>query len=482
MSDSDGEEVKLSLKVMINKQKSKVLFAEADSNFTDVLLSFLTLPLGTIVRVLKNHYGDKTPIIGSLTSLCKGLSNLDWQCWSSFDKFTLLNPVSSLRAERDKLKLSVDGTKPVTSVDTDFKRKSKRSRKASVSKPQVADGGGFTVKTESFVITDDLQIEPVVAGSIIRTLIKIGITETDGAELRNLTLGFNEIMDLLKGSLLSQTPLTDLIFIDRAKTNCVTGSLLQQVKKEESSSSSSRKMTVRAMVQKSTNKILFVEAKGDFVDFLCSFLTIPLGGVECLLGGNACLKNIDNLYKSIANVNGDKYLKTKETKAMLLKPKLSHLYNSVNHFLPFIEKGLSTSNSSHVSPGGGKIVKGERMYVVTDDLTVTPFCMASSFSVLSRLKIPLSDVNELELEIGLDEKNKVLFAEADSEFADVLLSFLTLPLGTIVRVLKKHYGDKAPVIGGLNTLYKDLANLDNVYFWTEGVADPEIRKWGYDKF
>ncbi|KAK6157286.1 hypothetical protein DH2020_011534 [Rehmannia glutinosa] len=418
MSDSDGEEVKLYLKVMINKQKSKVLFAEADSNFTDVLLSFLTLPLGTIVRVLKNHYGDKTPIIGSLTSLYKGLSNLDWQCWSSFNTYTLLNPVSSLQAEREKLKLNVDGTKPITSVDTDFKRKSKRSRKASVlSKPPVADDGGFTVKTESFVITDDLQIAPVVAGSILRTLINLGITETDGAELRNLTLGFNEIMDLLKGSLLSNTPLTDLIFRERAKMNCATGNLLRQVKKEESSSSSSRKMTVKAMVQKSTNKILFVEAKGDFVDFLCSFLTIPLGGVECLLGGNACLKNIDNLYKSIANVNGDNYLKTKETKAMLLKPKLSHLYNSVNHFLPFIEKGLSTSNSSHVSPGGGKIVKGERMYVVTDDLTVTPFCMASSFSVLSRLKIPLSDVNELELEIGLDEALSILKASLTSTSA-----------------------------------------------------------------
>lgn len=47
---SDAEEVKFSLKVMINKEKTKVLFAESDSDFVDVLLSFLTLPLGSIVN------------------------------------------------------------------------------------------------------------------------------------------------------------------------------------------------------------------------------------------------------------------------------------------------------------------------------------------------------------------------------------------------------------------------------------------------
>lgn len=47
---SDAKEVKFSLKVLINKQKTKVLFAEAESDFSDVLLSFLTLPLGKIVN------------------------------------------------------------------------------------------------------------------------------------------------------------------------------------------------------------------------------------------------------------------------------------------------------------------------------------------------------------------------------------------------------------------------------------------------
>ena len=44
----DGKEGEFSLKVMINRQKTKVLFAEVDSLFADILLSFLTLPLGRI--------------------------------------------------------------------------------------------------------------------------------------------------------------------------------------------------------------------------------------------------------------------------------------------------------------------------------------------------------------------------------------------------------------------------------------------------
>lgn len=43
---ADAKEVEFTLKVRMNKQKTKVLFAEIESNLADVLLSFLTLPLG----------------------------------------------------------------------------------------------------------------------------------------------------------------------------------------------------------------------------------------------------------------------------------------------------------------------------------------------------------------------------------------------------------------------------------------------------
>ncbi|KAK6157294.1 hypothetical protein DH2020_011542 [Rehmannia glutinosa] len=452
---SDVMEVKFSLKVMINKQKTKVLFAEADSDFVDVLLSFLTLPLGTIVRILEKHYGDEAPAIGSLTTLYKGLANLDSDHFLvESGKQMLLNPRNSFETECRKLKLNVDDTQPTKYFTCENWNCShlrisnigmyygtircscgKTLKNEIIRESSQADDNGdvgvFSIKTASFIICDDLRMVPNVAGSIMETLGNLEITDTLGAELRDVTFGFNEIMDLLKGSFLSGTPLSDIILDGRqshsVKPKSEPGMLLHQIEKE--ATIDSKKMILKVMVRKSTNKLLFAQAEEDFVDFLFSLLTIPLGGVECLLGSNTSLKNVDNLYTSLANINGDKYLKTKDTKTMLLKPKLPHGYISKNQIFPLTEESapllyyrepnfhfdvteyLSPSDqrsgiqvSSFKTPKGeGNYVDGSRMYMVTDDLTVTPLCMTSSLSILNGLEIPLSDVKELEIHIGLEE-------------------------------------------------------------------------------
>lgn len=95
---SDDKDVTFCLKVVINKQKTKVLFAEIDNDLADVLLSFLTLPLGQIVRLLKKHYGDEAaPAVGSLTTLYNGLANLSSVHFLTEGcKDMILNPRSSL--------------------------------------------------------------------------------------------------------------------------------------------------------------------------------------------------------------------------------------------------------------------------------------------------------------------------------------------------------------------------------------------------
>lgn len=102
-------------------------------------------------------------------------------------------------------------------------------------------------------------------------------------------------MDLLKGSLLSEAPLTKTILHLSNNTNCVLEDLLDE------SSSNSKRMNVTAMMHKSTNMLLYVEADEDFVDFILGFLTIPLGRVVSLLGGKTPLKSIDNVYNSTSN-------------------------------------------------------------------------------------------------------------------------------------------------------------------------------------
>lgn len=90
-------------------------------------------------------------------------------------------------------------------------------------------------------------------------------------------------------------------------------------------------------MQESTNKLLFGQAEEDFVGFLCILLTIPLGGVECLLGGDTFVECIDT---SLKNINGDKYLATPDMKNRLIEPKLLYLhgYISANPILPLTEE------------------------------------------------------------------------------------------------------------------------------------------------
>ncbi|KAL6529634.1 hypothetical protein OROGR_015257 [Orobanche gracilis] len=467
-----AEDVKFCLKVMINKEKTKVLLAEADADLVDVLLSFLTLPLGTIVRILENHYGDEAPVLGSLTTLRKGLSVLDRAHFSAESiKQMLLNPVSSFEAEYRKLKLNIDDTQPPKYfMCEDGHRYSKigmyhsgagkcgcgkpLNKEISIKNaPETADncdddGGVFSLKTASFIITDDMRMVPNVAGSIMQTLKNLEITDTLGAELRNVTFGFNEVMDLLKGLFLAGTPLTDIIFKERQVNRFVKRKTesripLHNFEKEANSDSNPKGMILKFTVQKSTSKLLFAQAEEDFVCFIFSLLAIPLGGVASLLGGSSSVKNVDNLYWSVANIDGDKYLKIKDTKAMLLKPKVSHGYISKGHILPLEERAPSLYYcqdkngsylshldngyrvSSYMSPGGdGKYVKGSRMYMVTDDLTVTPLCMSTTLSILNLLEIPLSDVKEVELHIGLEEALTMLKASLTS--TNALTSLINL--------------------------------------------------------
>ncbi|KAL8031317.1 hypothetical protein ABFX02_13G016200 [Erythranthe guttata] len=461
------KDVQFSLKVTINRHKNKVLFVEAGADFADVLLSFLTLPLGTILKILKKHYGeDKSPVLGSLTTLYDGLANLSIDHFlTEIGKQMLLNPKSSFEAECRKLKLDVSDTQPTKYFSCENLKceKTRRlnismyddtarcgcgktlNREVDLEEESEAGGGGggggvFTIKGASFLISDDLRMVPNVAVSIIHTLTNLGITDIDGAELRTVIFGFNEIMDLLKGSLVSRTPLSDILLNQKqVEYFCATPKIEHGVFHEtaKEATSDSKKLNLRLTVQKSTNKLLFAQSEVDFIDFLCSLLTIPLGGVECLLRSKTCLKNIDNMYLSIADLIDNKYLAAPDIKNKLMQPKLPSFYVSQNQILPLskqisrelhLKRDVNNKEFLSYSSHGyypieyqrnrqGEYVKGPTMYMVTDDLTVTPLCMNSTLSILNGLKIPFYDIKEVEVHIGLEEALSILKASLTSTFA-----------------------------------------------------------------
>ncbi|EYU34025.1 hypothetical protein MIMGU_mgv1a018155mg [Erythranthe guttata] len=462
---NDAKATKFTLKVMVNRHKTKVLFAEVDSDFADVLLSFLTMPLGKIVRVLKKHYGEDVNI-GSLTTLCDGLSNLDSVHFCTNGcKEMLLNPRSTFERDCRKLKLDIHETHSTKyflcdNLNCGQSRISmyydtatcicgktlKREIDVKESEEEAGDGV-FTKNTASFLISDDLRMLPNVSVSIIQDLTNLGITDTDGAELMNVTFGFNEIMDLFKGSLLSQTPLTDIILKKRKNIGSTTKEyeaeteLRNKIEKEGVVSESDKKMKLKVMVQRSTNKLLFAQARDDFVEFLFGLLTVPLGGVlHCVLGIHSKgLESIYNLYTSLAELIGDRYFFTPDKKTSLMKPLLLGGCKSKNQILPLTEESrhhklyynqegnpnkectvsYNPGNSYRVlyAKGQKEYIKGTTMFMVSDDLTVKPLSMISTLSKLKEMNIPLSEVRELEVQIGLQEAISILKASLTSTFA-----------------------------------------------------------------
>ncbi|XP_059458994.1 uncharacterized protein LOC132188527 [Corylus avellana] len=79
---------KVTLKLLIDTKRHRVLFAEADKQFVDFLFSIFTLPVGTVTRLLQ-----KKNMAGCLHSLYESIENLsDIYIQPDQDKDFLLNP------------------------------------------------------------------------------------------------------------------------------------------------------------------------------------------------------------------------------------------------------------------------------------------------------------------------------------------------------------------------------------------------------
>ncbi|KAL8031330.1 hypothetical protein ABFX02_13G017200 [Erythranthe guttata] len=430
MSNSKDKAHEFPLKVYVNKQNTKVLFAEADRDFVEVLISFLTLPLGTIVRVLRKHYGDhdSAPVFGSITSLYDGISKLDSvNFWTEGCKEVLLNPIrSTFEDEYRNLKVDInDNQHPTESFARCGNPKCGYNR---VRCRSVYYDTAKCFGCEKIMVRE--VDKPQAYPGFVQTVRNLGLTDTDVGTPRDVTLGYNEIMDLLKRSLVSETPLSDVILNERrvksATPKSEPGILLpfSEVAKEAVDSNSEAKLILKVMVHSPSNKLLYAQADDDFINFLFSSLAVPLGAVESVAGGNPCLKTINNLRKSIPNILNDKIAyKYRNTKERLMNPKLPHGYIPENPILPFTEEcvhsyhGNVCLSSANFPAGKGKYVKGPLMYNISDDLTVTPFCLFSFLSFLEREKIGVSDVKELELEIGVEEAVSILKASFTSTCA-----------------------------------------------------------------
>lgn len=105
---------------------------------------------------------------------------------------------------------------------------------------------------------------------------------------------------------------------------------------ESSGEANARRIKVKLLLDKATNRILCLQAKEDFADLLLSFLTFPLGSIMTLLKGHISMGSVDNLYKSVADLRL-KHFASQICKDSLLNPKIPFGFRCGD--LPLVEVG-----------------------------------------------------------------------------------------------------------------------------------------------
>ncbi|CAJ2670636.1 unnamed protein product [Trifolium pratense] len=328
---------------------------------------------------------------------------------------------------------------------------------------------GFVKETATFIICDDLYVMPNIIGTSVHLLRNLGVQNIQAIEERTLLISRNEVLDLLKFSMLSNTSLTDFIFRNNNQFIRSLNRRNQSVFEiRDVSPYDLRQMSVKLLVRNSTREVLYAEAKEDFVDFLLSFLTFPLRGVLHMLQGFSSVSSIDNLYNSMTELSPDRYLISQDLKNKMVTPLCAPQFELRNQLLPISAASLPTyyyhtyqtkvfsrclpsvnstpkyvSNCvslyntllSYVDPkfclskssSSGEYAKGPSMFLVTDSLVVTPMSSVSAASYLIRSNVPLFDLEEMVIRIGVNEGLNILKAALTSTSA------LTIGLFQIIR-------------------------------------------------
>ncbi|KAF6161026.1 hypothetical protein GIB67_007667 [Kingdonia uniflora] len=365
----------ITLKVLVDKQRNRVVFVEAGKDFVNILLSFLTMPLGTIVRLARKQ---KQPcVMGCMENLYQSLDNFDSALLVKKSvKEMLLRPKNPAGALCSKLKINIDDREPMKYYvcqkflrgmrNSNFKHtnalfstflnvtcKCGGSTDTEILLDDENVNEGVFIKGLTFMVSDDLQIKPIGTGPIFTYLTDLGIRGTDSHALeeRTITIGVDE--SLLFSTLLtvllitvqifgllrvSSTPLTEVLLSNgtlKLKSKDITQTPrsedITQSSKSEDTENLDTEMSVKITVVKFNNKVVYAETGEDFVDFLFSLLMLPLGSVVKLLDQTPRLQCFSNLYKSVECPLLSRHVKP--TKALLLSPMVDPHFDCKNQRL-----------------------------------------------------------------------------------------------------------------------------------------------------
>ncbi|CAH9147795.1 unnamed protein product [Cuscuta epithymum] len=425
------QESPVCLKLLIDEKNNRVLAAEANSDFVDILLSFLTIPMGTIIRLTGKTDAEKAgPVnIGCMTKLYHAFENLTPENWKTKHCRTMvLNPRNTLAYSYRNLKINVDDSG--SEVTYTCNRNMCRSKYENVAckcghgsrintkfRPTIAlsladrepEGAFLKWGMMMFIITDNLQIRPSSPVVLAQVLSGLGFSEINLIKEMPVHVSKQQVIRLLASSMVSNSPLSDVFLDPPIRPNVGAFSAFSKTQKPVTSSSNgsvqkpegnAQKLNLNLTLNKSTKKILFAEATKDFFDFLCTFMTTPVGSMVFLLKGNSGLGCMDDLYKSMIELDIE-WFNSVALKATLICPKVAKHHNCKKQPLNLEEE---CPWDSLIDPRQSDSFSKEPLkFIILDDLEVKPLSSASSFSILKELKVPITEIEQQALTVSMEE-------------------------------------------------------------------------------
>lgn len=202
---------------------------------------------------------------------------------------------------------------------------------------------------------------------------------------------------------------------------------------------STTNVTLKLLIDTKGHKVLYAEAGKEFVDFLFTIMSLPVGTVIRLLTKDIMVGSLGKLYESIENI-GDIYMLPHRNKDTLLKPKAQigsgdvslllandesmakKAYMCANYHryvaddpravcpqckfhtsteVPYVALQATTDGSS----GGGRgYVKDVVTYMIMDNLEVKPMSTISCITMLNKFNVKeVGSLEEKVVQLGMDE-------------------------------------------------------------------------------
>ncbi|KAE8717994.1 Detected protein of unknown function [Hibiscus syriacus] len=213
------------LKLLIAPKSQRVLYAEADKDFVDFLFNILSLPVGTVVRLL-----NKQGIEGCIRNIYESIENVgDSYMQSAENKDILLKPMVANYAANVALLLptlqpssytnlyrcdnfnNVYCRPKVTTNPNTICPSCSCSMKHKVTfvNPTIKASGsvevGFVKGAATYMVMDDLVVRPMSTESIITLLSELNIKDVGDLEVEVVGVGIKETVELLRALIWSRS-------------------------------------------------------------------------------------------------------------------------------------------------------------------------------------------------------------------------------------------------------------------------------------